>query len=155
MSSVYTKDVTVINSTTETEVFRTNLGVITETKIYRIKTFGVVNNNASLTNDIQFGLYLNNTLLTYGIGVPDTGSPFLCSVQDIVFRDAGNQVGTTIFLTGQSAGGNTDDGGSHLHLGETTLDTSDESNLVVKILLGAANANFGVTIKSVIVEEVL
>ncbi len=155
MNTVFTKETVVINTVTETEVFNTNLGSIRDQKLYRLKLFATVNNNASLDDDIQVALYLNNTLVTYGLGEPDVASPYLCVTYDLLFQNDSEQQGNTVLLNGQSQNGDDDDGATHLHYNATGVDTSDEAVLSIRVTLGAADVAFGVTVKSVVLEEVI
>lgn len=155
MNKVFTKETVVANTTTETEVFNTNLGSVRQQSVVRLKLFGVVNNNANLEDNIQVGLYLNDTLVTYGLGQPDVGTPFVCVTFDLLFQNNESQQGNTVLLNGQSQNGDTDDGASHLHYNATTIDTSDESVLSIRVKLYAADTDFGVTVKSVVLEKIL
>lgn len=155
MSAIFTDETNVVDTTTETEVFTTNLGSINYDRLVRLKLFGVVNNNATLSDTIQVALYLNDTLVTYGIGTPDDGSPFLCATYDLLLKESSDQLGTTVLLLGESAGGDDNDGATHLHLNPTSIDTDTDSTLSIRVTLGAANSNFGLTVKSVILEYLI
>ncbi len=152
---VFTNEVVVENTTDPTVIFTDNLGSVTSQQVYKITLAGAVDYNTVLTDPtMRFDLELNDTYLTNVITTPDAGFPFYKLEFLLVLKDGGAQVVSTELNSGSSAGGDDNDGATHLHFNKTTIDTNDQSKLAVIAYLSEANADFGITNKLVLVERI-
>ncbi len=144
---IFTKDVGVDNSTTQTELWRTNFGCVPPQRCVRVTIYGHITNNTGSNPNIQFYLKLNGTQLLVMEKAAPTGGESYKLVYTLFFSGSEFQEMSGELLVDGIV--------PDVFKGEYSVDTSRDSELAFYVALSTATTNLAVHRTFITVENLI